>query len=68
MTQQEWMAQALAEADPQVFEAIRNELERQNTRLELIASENFTSEAVLEAAASVFTNKQAVLRRLPVRR
>ncbi|MGD0201383.1 MAG: serine hydroxymethyltransferase [Bryobacteraceae bacterium] len=59
MTQQEWMAQALAEADPQVFEAIRNELERQNTRLELIASENFTSEAVLEAAASVFTNKYA---------
>jgi len=59
MTQQEWMAQALAEADPEVFEAIRNELERQNSRLELIASENFTSEAVLEAAASVFTNKYA---------
>ena len=38
---------------------IRKETERQNSRLELIASENFTSEAVLEAAGSVFTNKYA---------
>ncbi|MFN0105411.1 MAG: serine hydroxymethyltransferase [Bryobacteraceae bacterium] len=49
----------LAEADPQVFEAIQNETARQNTRLELIASENFTSEPILEAAASIFTNKYA---------
>jgi len=49
----------LAEADPQVFEAIQNETARQNSRLELIASENFTSEPILEAAASVFTNKYA---------
>jgi glycine hydroxymethyltransferase len=53
------MARSLAEADPEVYEAIREELERQDTRLELIASENFTSEAVLEATGSVFTNKYA---------
>jgi len=49
----------LAEADPQVYEAIQHETERQNSRLELIASENFTSEAILEAAGSIFTNKYA---------
>ena len=49
----------LAEADPEIYDAIRAELERQDTRLELIASENFTSEAVLEATGSVFTNKYA---------
>ena len=49
----------LAEADPQIFEAIQNETARQNSRLELIASENFTSEPILEAAGSVFTNKYA---------
>ncbi len=59
MTQQEWMSQTLAQADPPVYEAIQQELGRQNSRLELIASENFTSEAVLETAASVFTNKYA---------
>ena len=45
------MARSLAEADPQVYAAIRAELERQDTRLEFIASENFTSEAVLEATS-----------------
>jgi len=49
----------LAEADPQVFEAIQNETARQNSRLELIASENFTSEPILEATGSIFTNKYA---------
>ncbi|MGH9639291.1 MAG: serine hydroxymethyltransferase [Bryobacteraceae bacterium] len=53
------MAQPLAEADPEVFEAIQQEAKRQNTRLELIASENFVSEAILEAAGTVFTNKYA---------
>src|ERR1700729_1763624 len=53
------MARPLAEADPEVYHLIRKETERQNSRLELIASENFTSEAVLEAAGSVFTNKYA---------
>ncbi len=59
MTQQEWMSKSLAEADPDVYGAIRAELERQQSRIELIASENFTSEAVLEATGSVFTNKYA---------
>ena len=59
MNDQQKMARPLAEADPEIYDALQHELERQNTRLELIASENFTSEAVLEAAASVFTNKYA---------
>jgi glycine hydroxymethyltransferase len=59
MTPEKRMARSLAEADPEVYAAIREELERQDTRLELIASENFTSEAVLEATGSVFTNKYA---------
>jgi glycine hydroxymethyltransferase len=49
----------LAETDPEVAAAIRNELHRQNSGLELIASENFVSRAVLEAAGSVMTNKYA---------
>src|SRR5438477_6203041 len=49
----------LAETDPEVAEAVRNELHRQNTGLELIASENFVSQAVLEAGGSVLTNKYA---------
>jgi glycine hydroxymethyltransferase len=59
MTEQERMARPLAEADPDILDAIRKEVERQHSGLELIASENFTSEAVLEATASVFTNKYA---------
>jgi glycine hydroxymethyltransferase len=59
MTEQERLARPLAEVDPEVCEAIRGELLRQHSRLELIASENFTSEAVLEATGSVFTNKYA---------
>ena len=50
---------SLAEADPEVFGAIRNELGRQRDRIELIASENIASKAVLEATGSVFTNKYA---------
>ncbi len=53
------MARPLSVVDPNVYEAIQREVDRQNTRLELIASENFTSEAVLEATSSVFTNKYA---------
>ncbi len=53
------MSRSLSEADPQIYEAIRRELERQHEQIELIASENFTSEAVLEATGSVFTNKYA---------
>lgn len=49
----------LSQVDPQVAEAIQNETRRQAEGLELIASENFVSEAVLEALGSVFTNKYA---------
>jgi glycine hydroxymethyltransferase len=49
----------LAETDPEINQAIGNELHRQNSGLELIASENFVSKAVLEAAGSVLTNKYA---------
>ena len=50
---------SIADIDPQIAEAIANEERRQHEGLELIASENFVSEAVLEAAGSVFTNKYA---------
>jgi glycine hydroxymethyltransferase len=50
---------SLAETDPEIAGAIRDELHRQNSGLELIASENFVSRAVLEAAGSVMTNKYA---------
>jgi glycine hydroxymethyltransferase len=53
------MWRTLRETDPEIADAIRNELHRQNDGLELIASENFVSRAVLEAAGSVFTNKYA---------
>src|SRR6266404_1190633 len=49
----------LAEVDPLISDAIDNEVARQSNGLELIASENFVSEAVLEAMGSVFTNKYA---------
>jgi glycine hydroxymethyltransferase len=49
----------LARTDPEVAEAIRNETRRQGAQLELIASENFVSEAVLEALGTVLTNKYA---------
>src|ERR1039458_463880 len=59
MTVTERMSRGLAEVDPQVYEAIQHEVERQHSQLELIASENFVSDAVAEARASVFTNKCA---------
>ncbi|SFA39328.1 glycine hydroxymethyltransferase [Anoxybacillus pushchinoensis] len=49
----------LSQQDPQVFQAIQDELKRQQTKIELIASENFVSEAVMEAQGSVLTNKYA---------
>ncbi len=49
----------LSDVDPEVFGALRAEIERQTTQLEMIASENFVSEAVLEAEGSVFMNKYA---------
>jgi glycine hydroxymethyltransferase len=59
MTEQQRMARSLAEVDPEIYQAVLNEQERQNSQLEMIASENFTSEAVLQAAGTVFTNKYA---------
>lgn len=49
----------LKNSDPEIYRSIRHELERQNNQLELIASENIVSEAVLEAQGSIFTNKYA---------
>jgi glycine hydroxymethyltransferase len=54
-----WMSRSLSESDPEIARAIANEANRQHEGLELIASENFVSMAVLEAAGSVFTNKYA---------
>jgi glycine hydroxymethyltransferase len=53
------LSRPLYEVDPEIAAAIDNEARRQHEGLELIASENFVSEAVLEAAGSVFTNKYA---------
>ena len=53
------MSRPLEVVDPEVAEALQDEVRRQATGLELIASENFVSEAVLEAMGSVFTNKYA---------
>jgi glycine hydroxymethyltransferase len=53
------MSRTLAQADPEVAAAIEHEVLRQHEGLEMIASENFVSQAVLEAAGSVFTNKYA---------
>ncbi len=53
------LIRTVAETDPEIAQAIRDEVNRQNTGLELIASENFVSAAVLEAMGSVLTNKYA---------
>jgi glycine hydroxymethyltransferase len=49
----------LRKVDPEIYDAVRNEVRRQQVNLELIASENFVSQAVLEAMGSVLTNKYA---------
>jgi glycine hydroxymethyltransferase len=56
---QTFMPRTLADVDPEIAQAICRETERQATGLELIASENFVSSAILEAAGSVLTNKYA---------
>src|SRR2546426_4993814 len=53
------MSSELARQDPQIYTAIQQETERQEYNLELIASENVVSEAVLEAQGSILTNKYA---------
>ncbi len=50
---------SLRSADPEVFNAILKETERENDNIELIASENFVNEAILEAQGSIMTNKYA---------
>src|SRR5688500_9723265 len=59
MTPLSLMQRALEAADPEISDAVRRETERQQSGLELIASENFVSQAVLQAAGSVLTNKYA---------
>ncbi|MFA7596545.1 MAG: serine hydroxymethyltransferase [Novosphingobium sp.] len=58
-TMSRFWGDTLAQADPEVAEAVRNELNRQRNKIELIASENIASRAVLEVTGSVFTNKYA---------
>ncbi|MEB3415037.1 serine hydroxymethyltransferase [Alteriqipengyuania sp. WL0013] len=59
MTDNRFWNDTLEQADPEVYAAVRNELARQQDKIELIASENIASTAVLEATGSVFTNKYA---------
>lgn len=54
-----FFTRGLADADPAVFAGVEHELDREQTQIELIASENIVSKAVLEAQGSVFTNKYA---------
>ncbi|AOF96675.1 serine hydroxymethyltransferase [Sphingobium sp. RAC03] len=54
-----FFSESLSSADPEIFGAIEHELKRQQDKIELIASENIASKAVLEAAGSIFTNKYA---------
>ena len=56
---QRYFGAGLAESDPEIFAAIGKELARQQDQIELIASENIVSKAVLEAQGSVLTNKYA---------
>src|SRR3712207_1272608 len=55
----EYVVAPLAEVDPEIDRVLRRELERQRNTLEMIASENFVPQAVLEAVGSVLTNKYA---------
>src|SRR5277367_1388677 len=59
ITEEDFFSAGVAESDPEIAEAIRLELGRQREDIELIASENYVSRAVLEAQGSVLTNKYA---------
>jgi glycine hydroxymethyltransferase len=59
MVQNSFFAAGLADVDPEIFDAIKKELGRQRDEIELIASENIVSKAVLEAQGSILTNKYA---------
>ena len=56
---EDFFEKSLSKTDPDLFQAINNELVRQQNHIELIASENIVSQAVLEAQGSVLTNKYA---------
>ena len=56
---QDFFEKSLSQTDPDLFKAINDELIRQQNHIELIASENIVSQAVLEAQGSVLTNKYA---------
>ncbi len=56
---QNFFEKSLSKTDPELFKAISDELKRQQNHIELIASENIVSQAVLEAQGSVLTNKYA---------
>jgi glycine hydroxymethyltransferase len=53
------MVESLRRVDPEIYEVVQQELQRQHEKLELIASENFASQAVMEAVGTVLTNKYA---------
>jgi Serine hydroxymethyltransferase len=53
------MLEFIKQSDPEIFQAIKGEINRENNTLELIASENFVSKAVLQTAGCVMTNKYA---------
>ena len=59
MTEQIFFESSLTQTDPAVLDAIKNEYHRQNDQIELIASENIVSKAVLEAQGTILTNKYA---------
>ena len=59
MTDSAFFTEALSTRDPEIFDAVHRELGRQRDEIELIASENIVSRAVLEAQGSVLTNKYA---------
>jgi glycine hydroxymethyltransferase len=57
LTRSGFFSRGLAQADPAVFAGVEREIAREKDQIELIASENIVSKAVLEAQGSVFTNK-----------
>ena len=59
MTEQVFFQSSLTQTDPAILEAVKNEYHRQNDQIELIASENIVSKAVLEAQGTILTNKYA---------
>jgi glycine hydroxymethyltransferase len=59
MTEQLFFENSLTQTDPAILDAIENEYHRQNDQIELIASENIVSKAVLEAQGTILTNKYA---------